>query len=180
MSDDENNVILEKCETTLNTVQEYINQKLDPRKVSFFNNWYTLWIGITEDEYYNALSISSNEYFQINLKREPNAYFINNYFNEELIAWKQILTLSQFLVITKQLHTCVVTFQKQKGFKEAKDTFNRVCQIMRKWKLLLGPTLQRENVQFSKLFTWLCQKKEHFLIMFRNSNLPECRYRIFR
>ena len=86
MSDDENNVILEKCETTLNTVQEYINQKLDPRKVSFSITDILCELGITEDDYYNALSISSNEYFQINLKREPNAYFINNYFNEELIA----------------------------------------------------------------------------------------------
>ena len=32
--------------------------------------------------------MSSDEYFQIHIKREPNAYFINNYFTEGLIAWK--------------------------------------------------------------------------------------------
>ena len=32
MSEDEKNIILQKRETTLSTVQEYINEKLDPRK----------------------------------------------------------------------------------------------------------------------------------------------------
>ena len=34
---DENNIILQKRETTLSTVQEYINQKLDLRKVNILN-----------------------------------------------------------------------------------------------------------------------------------------------
>ena len=36
MSDAEKN-ILQKCETTLSTVQENINEKLDPRKVNILN-----------------------------------------------------------------------------------------------------------------------------------------------
>ena len=94
MSDDENNMILQKCETTLKC-EVYINEKLDPRKVNILNQRNADYkkvlsitdmlceLGITEDEYYNALSISSNEYFQIHLKREPNACFINNYLNKD-------------------------------------------------------------------------------------------------
>ena len=37
MSEDEKNIILQKRETTLSTVQEYINEKLDPRKVNVLN-----------------------------------------------------------------------------------------------------------------------------------------------
>ena len=45
-------------------------------------------LNITEEEYYNALSISSDSDFQIHIKREPNACFINNFFIEKLQAWK--------------------------------------------------------------------------------------------
>ena len=92
---DENNIILQKRETTLSTVQEYINKKLDPKKVNVLNikkaNYKKVpsitdilcELGITEDD---ALSISSDEYFQIYLKRGPNACFINNYFTKGVIA----------------------------------------------------------------------------------------------
>ena len=77
MSDDEKNIVLQKRETTLSTVQEYINEKLDPRKNNILSQRKADYkkvpsitdilceLGITEDEYYNALSISSDEYFHI-------------------------------------------------------------------------------------------------------------------
>ena len=34
-------------------------------------------LNITEEEYYDALLISSDSDFQIHIKREPNTYFIN-------------------------------------------------------------------------------------------------------
>ena len=73
MSDDEKYIILQKRETILCcTVQEFINEQLDPRKGNILNQrikadykkvpsitdiLYELVI--TEDEYYNALSIST-------------------------------------------------------------------------------------------------------------------------
>ena len=45
-------------------------------------------ISVTEREYYSALSISSDSDFQIHLKRQPNACFINNFFSEGLQAWQ--------------------------------------------------------------------------------------------
>ena len=43
---------------------------------------------ILELDYYKALSISSDDDFQIHFKREPNACFINCYVEEGLQAWK--------------------------------------------------------------------------------------------
>ena len=66
--------ILQKRESALNTIQEYINEKLYPRKVNILNQGKADYkkvpsitdifreLGITEDEYYNTLSISNDEY----------------------------------------------------------------------------------------------------------------------
>ena len=43
---------------------------------------------ILEPDYYVTLSISSDNDFQIHLKREPNACFINSYFVEGSQTWK--------------------------------------------------------------------------------------------
>ena len=40
-------------------------------------------LGIIENEYYNALSIAGDEYFQIHLKCDWSACFFNNYFTKE-------------------------------------------------------------------------------------------------
>ena len=43
---------------------------------------------ITSEDYYNPSSFSSDNDFQMHLKRKPNECFINNYFVEGLQAWK--------------------------------------------------------------------------------------------
>ena len=48
---------------------------------------------IAEDDYYKALSISDDNDFQIHFKRPPNSCFVNNYFDEGLLAWKANLNL---------------------------------------------------------------------------------------
>ena len=45
-------------------------------------------LNITPEDYYNALFISSDNDFQMHLKRQPNESFINNCFVEDLQAWK--------------------------------------------------------------------------------------------
>ena len=45
-------------------------------------------LGLTEDQYYNALSISNDSDFQIHIKRAPNACFVNSILTEGLQAWK--------------------------------------------------------------------------------------------
>ena len=64
---------------------------LDPSKPDFVEpkdiNFILEEIGITRDDYYEALKISTDNDFQIHFMREPTC-FVNNYFNEGLIAWK--------------------------------------------------------------------------------------------
>ena len=45
-------------------------------------------LDLTEEEYYNALSISKDTDFGIHLRRPLNSCFVNNYFAEGLHAWE--------------------------------------------------------------------------------------------
>ena len=69
---------------------------------------------ILELDYFEALSISSHDDFQIHLKIETNACFLNSYFVEGQQAWKVSIDINQCLIIIRQRHTCVHTFQKEK------------------------------------------------------------------
>ena len=43
---------------------------------------------MSTDAYYRVLSISKDENLELHLKREPNFYFVNNYFDVCLKAWQ--------------------------------------------------------------------------------------------
>ena len=99
LPEDLKNSILNERERILKTVKQYIDSNLDPRRKNILNPFkenfeevssihILMELNITEEEYYNALSISSDSDFQIHIKREPNACFINNFFIEKLQAWK--------------------------------------------------------------------------------------------
>ena len=87
---------LEQREILLNKVTEYINENLDPKKRNIlhpdkadFEHVLSISeilqkLDISEQHYYDALSISSDADFQIHLKRPPNSCFVNNYFDEGL------------------------------------------------------------------------------------------------
>ena len=55
-----------------------------------------------------ALSISDDSDFQIHLKRPPDLYFANNYFQDELFAWEANLDIQ---------HVFNQTFQKLNLFR---------------------------------------------------------------
>ena len=92
--------IFEQCNLLLSKVKEYIDANLGPRKRNILNPLNDNFeevpnieeilqeLQISEDDYYKALSISTDSDFQIHLKRPPNSCFVNNYFDEGLIAWK--------------------------------------------------------------------------------------------
>ena len=50
-------------------------------------------LGIFEEDYYNALSISDDNDFQVHLKRLPNSCFANNYFRTGLLPWEANLDI---------------------------------------------------------------------------------------
>ena len=105
LSEQERSLILEQCQHVLDKVKNYIDTYLDPRKNNFFDpaasNYCELQdistilqsLGLNEEEYYNALSISTDNDFQIHLRRPANSCFINSYFEEGLLAWEANLDI---------------------------------------------------------------------------------------
>ena len=77
--------ILKKQKEILTSVKEKINTVLNPGKSEDYDPKLTETdiyssLGITEEEYYNALSISPDSDYDLHLKRPLDSCFINNYF----------------------------------------------------------------------------------------------------
>ena len=116
------NNVLNKREHILSTVKQYIDNNLDPRKHNILNPLKEDFektpsiknilaeLGFTEDQYYNALSISSDSGFQIHIKRAPNACFDNNFFTEGLQTWKANIDIQPVF----NHYKAVLIFPKQK------------------------------------------------------------------
>ena len=84
--------ILSKRNYILGQVKKYIDNNLDPNSKSFSNDLLIQEIlssmGITEDDYYWALSISPDNDYEIHLKRSTGSCFVNNYDPILLKAWE--------------------------------------------------------------------------------------------
>ena len=99
LPEDVKNNILNERDRILRNVKEYIDN-LNPKKRNILNPLKENYekvpnianilkeLNLTEDQCYDALSISNDSDFQIHLKRQPNACFINNFFEEGLQAWQ--------------------------------------------------------------------------------------------
>ena len=92
--------ILNKRKVVLDKVKAYIDSNLDPKKRNILHptkdNYETpkqvseilQELDLTEREYYDSLSISHDSDYEIHFRRPPNSCFVNNYFDEGLLAWK--------------------------------------------------------------------------------------------
>ena len=76
--------ILNRRKETLSKVKQKINDVLNPSKENYYatitENETFNSAGVTEHEYYWALSISADSDFDLHLKRPIDSCFINNYF----------------------------------------------------------------------------------------------------
>ena len=100
MTENEKSTVLSKRYRLLSKVQNYIDVYLDPRKVNILDSEKPNYekpkeivnileeLEIAEKVYYHALSISTDNDYQIHFKRPTNSCFVNNYFSEGLMAWK--------------------------------------------------------------------------------------------
>ena len=100
MTENEKSAVLIRRNRLLSKVQNYVDMYLDPRKVNILDPDKPNFerpknipdilkeLEISENDYYNALSISTDSDFQIHFKRQTNSCFVNNYFSEGLMAWK--------------------------------------------------------------------------------------------
>ena len=98
--------ILSKRNNILGQVKKYIdNNNLDPNSKSFSNDLSIQEIlssmGITEDDYYWALSISPDNDYEIHLKRSTGSCFVNNYNPVLLKAWEANLDIQSHIIILR-------------------------------------------------------------------------------
>ena len=76
MSEDEKKTIIHKRNSILNAVKDYAKPI----------NSILLEIFITTKEYYDALKLTTDNYFQIHFKQQHNSCFVNNYFVEGVMS----------------------------------------------------------------------------------------------
>ncbi|XP_057316777.1 uncharacterized protein LOC130657796 [Hydractinia symbiolongicarpus] len=199
---DERSEILKNKEVILNKIKDYIDTKLNPKKKNILNpNQENFEItptiseildelDIPESEYYNALSISNDNDFQLYLKRPPNSCFINNYFDEGLLAWEANIDIQPVFNHYKAVTYMCAYFSKcedetsQAMKQAAKEAFNSNKSYTEQMKLIAKVfTTKREcSVQEAVYLImpelWL--RKTFPKVVFANTNLPEKRYRMCR
>ena len=191
---------LEQRKFLLDKVAAYINTNLNPKKCNIINpekdNFEQVSdikdilqeLGISEQEYYEALSTSSDADFQIHLKRPPNSCFVNNYFDEGLLAWKANIDIQPVFNHYKAVtYMCAYFSKSEDGVSEAmnqaaKEAFNsnksnmeQMRSIARAYNTKRECSVQ-EAVYLLMPELWL--RKTFPGVVFANSNLPENRYRI--
>ena len=200
ISIDEKAKILQNRHTILEKVKTYINEYLYPKKRNIldqskdnYENPGTIKeilnsLDLTEEQYYNALSISQDLHFEIHLKRPPNSCFVNNYFAEGLLAWEANMDIQPVFNTYKAItYMCKYLSKTEdecsKAMKQALDEaknnncnkFEQMIQIARAYSSKRECSVQ-EAVYHVMPELWL--RKTFPRIIFANSNLPENRYRI--
>ena len=97
LSEYERFCLLQKRESILTKVKLYINNNLDPNKIKgTFDTNLTIDLadlGISSEDYYWALSISSDSHYLIHFKRGTDSCFVNNCNPILLKAWQANIDL---------------------------------------------------------------------------------------
>ena len=202
ISECEKQKILENRHCILSKVKDYIDNNLNPRKRNvidpsredFESPLSVLEIldqlNITEDQYYNALSISTDTDFQLHLKRPTNSCFVNNYFVEGLQAWEANIDIQSVINPHKAVTYMCAYFSKsedesseamKQAAKEAKEldksSYEQMKSIARAYITKRECSVQ-EAVYHVMPELWL--RKSYPCVNFINTNMPEKRFRVCR
>ena len=145
---------------------------------------------ITPQDNYDALSISNDSGFQIHLKRQPNEYFINNYFAEGLEAWKANIDIQPDFNHHKAItYMCCYFSRTENETLEAMKQAAKEAHALGKTNLEKMRTVARASSTKRKcsvqkavclVMSELWLRKALPEVIFLNSNIPEPHYRIFR
>ena len=96
----ERNEVLDSHKSLLEKVKKYIDAGLNPVKVNVIDlqkenykppptiDEILLKLDISKQDYYQALSISVDDDYELHLIRPPNLCFVNNYFGTSLRVWQ--------------------------------------------------------------------------------------------
>ena len=192
--------ILQKRETVLSRVKDYIDLNLNPKNVNVIDPRKENYVApksipeilqellLTEQEYYNALAISTDNDFQVHMKRFPNSCFINNYFVDGLSAWeanldiqpgfnhyKAVLYMCAYLSKSEDESSEAMKQAAKEAIKKNLSSYEQMKAIYRAYMTKRECSVQ-EAVYHVMPELWL--RKPFPRVIFANSNLPEKRYRI--
>ena len=194
--------LLEKRKIILDKVKRYIDTMLNPKFVNLYFQDEENYFGqksveeilgelqITTEEYYAALSISTERSFQIHFRRPPNSCFINNYFEEGLMAWEANLDIQPVLDYFKAVSYMCAYISKsedesseamkqaaREAYESGTTQTERMKSIARAYRTHREMSVQ-EAVAILLPEIWL--RKTSPGVTFANNNIPEKRYRICR
>lgn len=202
LSEFERNEILQQRQDILDKVKIFIDNHLNPktRNILFptkenFEQVPTISdilkeLEIDENEYYNALLISSDNCFQVHMKRPPNSCFVNNYFEEGLLAWEANIDIQPVFNHFKAVTYMCAYFSKcedetsqamKRAAKEAamsNKSYQQQMRIIAKAFSTKRECSVQEAVYLVMPELWL--RKTFPAVLFANSNMPEMRYRMCR
>ena len=185
--------ILKKQKEILTSVKEKINTVLNPGKSEDYDPKLTETdiyssLGITEEEYYNALSISPDSDYDLHLKRPLDSCFINNYFVAGIKGFAANVDLQPVFNHYKCITYVCSYFTKDEtersqaiinAAKEAKTNNLSVAEGLRK---ISAPFLSTQEVSSQECVyrcmpeLWL--RKIFPRTVFVSTDLPEKRVRV--
>ena len=182
--------ILSKRNNILGQVKKYIDNNLDPNSKSFSNDLLIQEIlssmGITEDDYYWALSISPDNDYEIHLKRSTGSCFVNNHNPVLLKVWEPNLDIQPVHNYFKALTYMAAYFSQpeselseplKQAAKETKKQNLNVRDAMK--KIAYSRQLSVQEAVYNVLpELWL--RKCSPGISFINTNLPNNRIRMIK
>ena len=192
--------ILKNRKRILSPVKEYIDSHFDPRYNNVLDPQKDNYtepktideilneLNISKDVYYENLAISSDKGFQIHYKRSPAACFINNYFEEGLLAWQANIDIQPVLDYHKAVsYMCAYISKSEDQSTEAmkqaaNEAMNSNQSLREKMKSVSRAYRTHREMSIQEAVSivlpeiWL--RKTSPGVVFANSNLPEKRYRV--
>ena len=194
ISDPVRSGILEKRCDILSKVKAKINESLDPSKQDYDQTSdisievILQELGITLEEYYNALQISGDKDLHLHLKRSPKSCFINNYFVVGIKGWKANVDLQPVYNYHKCISYICSYFSKDEN--ESSEAIRNAAKEARENNLDLRTSLKKVGAAFlssrevsAQECVYRCMPelwltKRYPATIFVNTNLPNERLRM--
>ena len=184
--------------TVLNKVKAYTDSEFNPVKHNFYDKWRDDFehvgsincilnqLGISEEDYYNTLSISDD--FQVHLKWLPNSCFVNSFFRTVLLAWeanfyiqpvfnhyKAVTYMSIYLSITEDECSHAMNQVFNEAMASKLTNYDQMKSIARAYSMKRECSVQ-EAVYHIMPELWLW--KIFSAVVFTNTNIPENHFRV--
>ena len=194
MLESERSAVLSFRAKLLKKVKTFIDENLDPHKATYKKPDTIVEIlhslGITEQDYYKALSISADQDYEIHYRRPPDSCFVNNYFEIGLLSWQANIDIQLFFNYFKAVSYMCSYFSKTESVsslamkKAPEDAEKENLGFKDQMKKLAIAFLSQRQCSLQEAVyqvmpeLWL--RKTFPAVVFANTNLPERRYRLFK